>query len=357
MSHLAYIPAYINQNNDQQPGGPPDVNARNNCVAASIAWADESLKHETYYAEQVKDAVYGNSYVGMTAEQAYEQWEQSQGVKLWSFSSNSPTALIAAVHSFLAQGFPVLVTMPSQWGIPINQQPAGFTTHVGCAFSDDGGGIHVMNPWGGFDHYGSDDYWAARLCYNTVWPMSLAGVVPMGVPAGWHDDGKTLTAPNGKTVLLGDRDYILNHNWAGDNVPVDDGERYISSLLYQDGRWGPGSRRVFRYSYLVYPTNPDPALGLTKNTVYEIRQLGPEVLFLESTLATLSSQIEKLQTELASANATISADANTIQLDVAEIAKLQQSQGNPTANAVLSDLQQVEQLLNGSTTPPATPTA
>jgi hypothetical protein len=40
-----------------------------------------------------------------------------------------------------------------------------------------------------------------------------------GVPAGWSDDGKTLTAPNGKVVVLGFRDWVLVHSWKADNLP------------------------------------------------------------------------------------------------------------------------------------------
>lgn len=38
--------------------------------------------------------------------------------------------------------------------------------------------------------------------------------------AGWSDDGATLTAPNGKTVHLGFRDWLLTHAWVASNVPT-----------------------------------------------------------------------------------------------------------------------------------------
>ena len=43
----------------------------------------------------------------------------------------------------------------------------------------------------------------------------------MGIPLGWKDDGSTLTAPNGVTVVHGFRDHILNAPiWPGALVPM-----------------------------------------------------------------------------------------------------------------------------------------
>src|SRR5260370_4713780 len=42
----------------------------------------------------------------------------------------------------------------------------------------------------------------------------------MGIPYGWHDDGQTLTAPNGVAVVLGFREFVLNNNWNKDNWPL-----------------------------------------------------------------------------------------------------------------------------------------
>ena len=341
MSHLAYIPPFINQNNDQQPGGPPDVNARMNCVAASIAWADESLTHATYYAEQVKDAVYGNAYVGMTSEQSYVTWEQGQGVKLWNFSSSSPTALIAAIHSFLAQGFPVLITMPSEWGIPLSQQPAGFTTHVGCAFSDDGGGIHVMNPWGGFDHYGSDQYWADRLCYGTVWPMSRTGEIPMGVPANWKDDGTTLTAPNGQVVTLGFRDHILGTTWESDDWPLENAVG-LKSVELGNSSIGAGTRQIFRKHMLGWtPTR----------AVYEA-WTGQELLAWIDQANTLQAQLTSATETIANLQANVDAMTSKLQAvqadeatDEATIATLKAQQSSSVDHSIAVDVENLSKLL------------
>lgn len=51
----------------------------------------------------------------------------------------------------------------------------------------------------------------------------LKGATTMsGVPAGWMDRSSVLSAPNGHTVVLGFRDYILdNGNWPADLVPIE----------------------------------------------------------------------------------------------------------------------------------------
>jgi pyruvate/2-oxoglutarate dehydrogenase complex dihydrolipoamide acyltransferase (E2) component len=41
-----------------------------------------------------------------------------------------------------------------------------------------------------------------------------------GVPAGWHDDGTTLTAPNGVPVVHGFRDWVMAHEWNPADVPI-----------------------------------------------------------------------------------------------------------------------------------------
>jgi hypothetical protein len=44
----------------------------------------------------------------------------------------------------------------------------------------------------------------------------------MGYPNGWTDDGNTLTAPNGNTVVGVIRDYVVSHNpqWPAGLTPI-----------------------------------------------------------------------------------------------------------------------------------------
>lgn len=110
----------------------------------------------------------------------------------------------------------------------------------------------------------------------------------MGVPTGWKDDGKTLTAPNGHVVVLGFRDYVLAHNWPSDEVPLES-ERGVASLEWQDPRAGAGSRQVFLRTALRWNAGAP---------VSEI-VLGPELLAVEQRLAALQQQVAALEQQLA----------------------------------------------------------
>lgn len=63
-----------------------------------------------------------------------------------------------------------------------------------------------------------------------------------GVPKGWKDDGTTLTAPNGQSVLTAKRAYILEHAWDPNNQPCEDAQ----------GIPGGGSYQIFDYGQLVW---------------------------------------------------------------------------------------------------------
>ncbi len=75
----------------------------------------------------------------------------------------------------------------------------------------------------------------------------------MGVPTGWHDDGKTLTAPNSVPVRYGFREYVLIHNWDANNWPL--GPEFATGRLEDSNpSLGGGSQQIFRWSMLGYNT-------------------------------------------------------------------------------------------------------
>lgn len=105
----------------------------------------------------------------------------------------------------------------------------------------------------------------------------------MGIPQGWTDDGTTLTAPNGHRVMLGFRQYILNHVWDTADVPLE--EEYPVSPVedyYDQGAQNAGTRQLFVYTELAYT----PARG-----VYRVG-IGNEVRGLRNSL----NQAQKDQT-------------------------------------------------------------
>ncbi len=69
----------------------------------------------------------------------------------------------------------------------------------------------------------------------------------VGIPAGWKDDGRTLTAPNGQPVVRGFREYILTHPWEPGNWPLAP-ERAVTTGSVEPGNpaIGPGARQDFR---------------------------------------------------------------------------------------------------------------
>jgi len=115
--------------------------------------------------------------------------------------------------------------------------------------------------------------------------IALKGQNTMGVPQGWHDDGSILTAPNGITVKLGFREYVLNHNWDPANIPLRKEESCdpIEEGFTQNP--SGGSRQPFLYEELGYTT----ARG-----VYRIG-IGNELLAVRSDRDHIKAQLSELQ--------------------------------------------------------------
>src|SRR5579859_1256667 len=113
-----------------------------------------------------------------------------------------------------------------------------------------------------------------------------------GVPSGWHDDGKTLLAPNGVPVILGFRDWILSHPWDANDLPFGPEQQHLPNIEYGDPQAGAGSRQDFRMT----------SLGWTPSkNVYKI--------WVGRDLQALEARIGQLQNELAKAAATPAAPA------------------------------------------------
>jgi N-acetylmuramoyl-L-alanine amidase len=86
--------------------------------------------------------------------------------------------------------------------------------------------------------------WAELFAY-------LQGGGTMGIPAGWKDDGTTLTASNGVPITHGFRAYVLAHNWASDNLPLaaEFGAQQLEGI---NPSVGGGSCQFFRSTVLEY---------------------------------------------------------------------------------------------------------
>jgi hypothetical protein len=235
----------INQLRDKYQGRL-DNNASWDCVPASLSDGLTWLTRHLYHEGELKAAVYGARYKGGQAASAYVGYCEKQGVALAPYNAE-PAQLVARIHRELESRRPVIATIPSEWGIPrVDQNPAGYTTHVITFCGYGPGALRADNPWIAPEwHDGDDAYWEARLCDFQIWVMSDSGQSTEAgggvVPQGWHDDGKVLTGPNGQHVVLGFRDYVLAHDWDPKDVP-------LAAEVPVTG----GSEQRFKYTILTY---------------------------------------------------------------------------------------------------------
>lgn len=130
-----------------------------------------------------------------------------------------------------------------------------------------------------------------------------------GVPSGWHDDGRTLTAPNGHKVVAGFRDFILSSTWSADDQPLEE-ETGLDQILHTDARWGAGTRQLFTFSGLAWAKQPDPAVAsgstiLRVPTGAELQNVEGTLRWLNSQTSGLSSQVSSLTSQLTAAQAQI----------------------------------------------------
>ena len=240
----------------------PDENRSANCVPASISAALTYLTSVAFYGDELVDAVYGEGYLGATDPQAYIPYCAQHGVKMWEVNGDGDT-LVAEVLRELGQGRPVMGAIPSFWGNTTAADIAarGGPTHeiVFCGYDEGGSGtLTAMNPWPvdghhAFLHTMPTGWWASRIVYRRVHPAALENAMlsnvryPPGVPAGWHDDGTTLTAPNGVKVVMGFREQVLR-GWNPANVP----------LQAEQAVGAQHTRQVFEYGILDWT----PAQGV-----------------------------------------------------------------------------------------------
>jgi hypothetical protein len=108
--------------------------------------------------------------------------------------------------------------------------------------------------------------------WNGLWQYLAQG--DSMVPLGWKDSGATLTAPNGHTVTLGFRDYILNHNWEPGDWPLEEAHAQDPLELSNPGL-GHGTIQTFRKTVLEWTPTKD---------VFE-SWVGQELLALRAKLA------------------------------------------------------------------------
>jgi len=119
--------------------------------------------------------------------------------------------------------------------------------------------------------------------FQALFSFLQSGGNMSGIPGGWHDDGTTLTAPNGHKVVLGFRDFILSHPWNPSDMPLEE-EVYLNPLEESNTSLGAGSQQIFNLTALEY----------TKSKGVFVAYVGQELQFVRA-------DRNKLRTELAAA--------------------------------------------------------
>lgn len=252
MSELAGFPMISQRDSDP--------NANFDCVPTSIAACLQWLTGQKFSGGEIKDAVYGRNYTGGTAARAYVDYCASHGVTLAPINGTG-AALVTALHGALAEQHPCLITEPDPYA-------AGWT-HVCAAYKDTSSSITVMDPWIDAPVTKSDAAWASQLEFNQIWVLKRSDMIPQN----WKDDGHTLTATNGVTVILGFRDHILQaSSWDAGNVPQE-AEYHADQVLLHNAAVGAGQRQCFRDSLLWYTATKgvvqEPFLGLELDACYK----------------------------------------------------------------------------------------
>lgn len=106
------------------------------------------------------------------------------------------------------------------------------------------------------------------------------------IPAGWKDDGVTLTDSAGNQIVAGFRLEVLDWpgGWEPDNIALTKSDDSLDSVEYANPSIGKGTRRVFRYRALGWsPT-------FNNGNVYRI-WMGQELLAREQEVRDLQAKL------------------------------------------------------------------
>lgn len=306
--------------------GQPDENANDNCVAASLAEALRILTGKTFDGDELKDAVYGQGWVGFQSAARYVAYCANQGVSLIAYNA-SQAGLVAAIHEQVSAGHPVLVTMPSQWGTAPSDpvHPSG-STHVGVGVGVGPGMIRVMNPWHGFFQDEADDWWAARLCYGQVWPMQTIGASVMANPGDATPFYGLVYTADPQVWHCPTTGFDVGHGFLTfyQGVRGPQGESATEILgLPKSNEYGAGTliKQDYERARLVYDVSKSQPWMIYLDNTHDDLAAGAaavrQVSDLQSQLTSTQSQIATLQQQLAAAQAAANAPHDNPQADAA----------------------------------------
>lgn len=208
--------------------GQTSPNKNDNCIPTDIAAMLTALTGRDVNGVDIFDAVYGANYIGMQDPARYVTYTgQEFKCSFTPTYGDAGIILNTCLTRLRVDASPSLVAIPSDWN---DEPPHSTFVHMVsiCDYDETSDAFTAMNPFGGFYQTQSRAWWIERInacAYKVLWTLTKEG--PMsGIPAGWHDDGSILTAPNGHRVVRGFRDHILAADWPAALQPVN--EEYAS---------------------------------------------------------------------------------------------------------------------------------
>jgi len=319
-------------------------------------------------AEQDYANVYGGdnsigNMMGMTDQQLYDLLHRI-GRHYQTTDMNIDT-----IRAWLRLGYPVITgvyeTSVNDLMLGGNPYPwtAGGTHVILITGPGSGDSILVRDPANCTNLYdpnslrtGPRSYSASQLQFVSAtavvpyWlPQPPAGYNPlkdgsfMGVPTGWHDDGKTL-AINGFTITGGERDFLLNFTpqWDKNDQPLENG---ADGLLVEESNkpLGYGWRRLYTQSQIEY----------TKDRWFFKGWLGQELKFVRSDRDSKANQLVTANASVTSLTTQVSTLQSQVDALKAQLAA-QGTSGIPAPLQVAVDAAVVG-LTPFRTVPPVTP--
>ena len=265
-----------------------DINTQFDCVPASLAAAMQYITGIKFNGSEVKDAVYGASYQGATAPQAYIGYCAKYGVLLSPYNGNN-AALIATTKEQLAQNHPVLLTEIDPY-LPASSG----ATHAVAAYACNADSVTVMDPYIDQGVTKTDEEWQSDLQSGQIWIVEKETSM---VPTGWADNGTTLIAPNKITITLGFREYVLANNWSSSNWPLEEAHGQ-DPLELSNPSLGSGTVQTFRTSVLEWTPTQGVFVAWSGQEMLKLRALLASQSVSTTPVVTINTQqaISTLQT-------------------------------------------------------------
>jgi hypothetical protein len=266
----------------QRTEDPSQVNEEYDCVATSLAACIQFLTGAATTGSELKNSVYGVSYVGATVISDYSAEVAKRGVLLNTIGG-TPRELLQTIRNELALGHPVVASEID----PYVDASLGWS-HMIAFYACSATGLTAMDPYIAQPVTKDDAAWVSVLKYNEVWPLTRKEAAPMQhVPQGWKDDGTTLIAPNGIKVLRDFRSYVLTHAWQSADLPLES-QQSVAQLEISDPALGGGDCQHFRMTTLE---------ATSKKGVF-VAWTGQELLALHLLCTQLTSERDALKSQL-----------------------------------------------------------